>query len=461
MKNQLNFEKLLDCEKQELKRIKIKRFSILLLIVLVGFCFVFANFSENQKEIILNEINQNSVVDLCANSAINLSVDLGFNTNLEMCANVMGTNLSIEDDLKNETDNQLGFFDFSDLDEELDNIENNESFGASSFVDKVKALINGDYSFSFQDIFSIFLSTFVLDLKNLVPFLASIFSLAILSNIVGHFKTKTSKNLSNVIHFVCYSAVIIVVCSMITNLVNITTNAINSMQNQMEVIFPIVLTLMASVGNTVSVGIYQPIMAMLSGLIINVFSYIIIPIFLISFVLSVVGNLSNNVKLNKFSSLLNDVFKWIIGAVFTVFTGVMAIKGISAGSFDSVSIRTTKYALKTYIPLVGGYLSDGFNLIMASSVLIKNAVGTAGLLLIFLSVLSPVIMILVFKWSLHLLSAVLEPLMDDRISNFLYSVSKAMNMLIASILCVALMYLISVGLLMTSGNVYWGWKWML
>ncbi len=368
----------------------------------------------------------------------------------------LSSTISIEEDLKNQTDEGLNYFDFSELDKALKELENFKGFGAKSFVEKVKALIGGEYSLNFKDLVSFVSSTFLSDFKKLLPLLALIFALAILSNIVGNFRGKTNKNLSNVVHFVCYSAVIIIVCASVTNLVNITTQTINSMQNQMQVIFPIVLTLMASVGNTVSVGIYQPIMSLLSGLIINVFSFVVLPIFLVSFVVSVVGNLSNNVKLNKFSSLLNDVFKWVIGVVFTVFTGVMAIKGISAGSFDSVSIRTTKYALKTYIPLVGGYLSDGFNLIMASSVLIKNAVGTAGLLLIFLSILSPIITILVFKWSLHLLSSVLEPLMDNKISNFLFSVSKAINMLIASILCVALMYLISVGLLMTSGNIYWG-----
>ena len=286
--------------------------------------------------------------------------------------------------------------------------------------------------------------------------LATIFTIAILSNLVGQFRGKSDKNIGNIVHFICYSAVIILVCTSVTTLINLTSGVISSMKGQMEIIFPIVLTLMASVGNTVSVGIYQPIMAMLSGMVVNVFSYIILPIFLISFVISVVGNLSNNVKLNKFSSLLNDIFKWVIGFVFTIFTGLMAIKGISAGSFDSVSIRTTKFALKTYIPLVGGYLSDGFNLIMASSVLIKNAVGTAGLFLIFLSMISPVITILVYKWALHLTAAVIEPLLDDKISNFLFSVSKALNMLIASILCVALMFLIGLGLLMVSGNVYWG-----
>lgn len=367
---------------------------------------------------------------------------------------VLSFNATIEEDLKNQTDEQLGHFDFSDLDQSLKDL-NIEDFGANSFLEKVKQLINGEYTGDFLGILKTIISTFVSDFKKLIPLLATIFSLAILSNLVGQFKIK-SKNLNSIVHFVCYSAIVILVCGGISNLINLTKNTIYSMKGQMEGVFPIILTLMASVGNTVSVGIYQPTMALLSGLIINIFSFVILPVFLMSFVLIVVGNLSNNVKLSKFSSFLNDVFKWIIGLTFTIFTGIMAVKGISAGSFDSVSIRTTKFALKTYIPIVGGYLSDGFNLIMASSVLIKNAVGTAGLFLIFISVLSPIICILIFKWSLHLMSAFLEPLMDSKISNFLFSVSKTISMLIALILSVTVMYLISIGLLMTTGNIYWG-----
>lgn len=369
---------------------------------------------------------------------------------------VYATNISIEEDLKNQTQQDLNIFDFSGLDETLKDIEQNGQFGASSFIEKVKQLLNGEYSGDISAIIKNILNIFIVDFKKLIPLLAMILSIAILSNLLSQFKVKSNKNLSEIVHFVCYASVIILIGTSITSLINLSTSAINSMRNQMEIIFPIILTLMASIGSTVSVGIYQPILAMLSGGIINIFSYVVLPIFIISFVVSVVGNLSNNVKLNKFSSLLNDVFKWSIGAIFTIFTGVLMIRGISAGSFDSVSIRTTKFAIKTYVPLVGGYIADGFNLIMASSILIKNAVGTASLLLIFLSILSPIITILIFKWALHLLSAFLEPLFDSKISGFLYSTSKAINMLVASILCVALMYIISMGLLMTTGNVYWG-----
>ena len=43
-----------------------------------------------------------------------------------------------------------------------------------------------------------------------------------------------------------------------------------------------------------------------------------------------------------------------------------------AGSFDGISIRATKFAIKSYIPIIGGYLSDGLDFIVLSSILRKD-----------------------------------------------------------------------------------------
>lgn len=365
-------------------------------------------------------------------------------------------NLDIASDLQDTISDQLKLIDLSELDKILNNTISSANYGAKTFLEKVKQLINGEYTADFSSIVSFIFSTLLNGVKSFLPSLSIIIAIAILCNLIGNFKGKNSKSLSEVVHFVCYATIIVMVCSQITNFISLSANTIGSMKEQMEITFPIILTLMATIGNTASVGIYQPTLAILSGGIISIFNYFILPLFVISFLLSIVGNISKNIKLTKFSSLLNDIFKWTIGGVFTIFTGVLAVKGISAGSFDGVSIRTAKFAMKTYIPIVGGYLSEGFNLLMASSVLIKNSIGVAGLLLVFLSIVYPVITILIYKWCLHLIASILEPLMDDKISSFLFSVSKVLNMLIASILCVALMYVISTALLLTSGNIYWG-----
>ena len=126
----------------------------------------------------------------------------------------------------------------------------------------------------------------------------------------------------------------------------------------------------------------------------------------------------------------------------------LAIKGITAGSIDTVSFKTARYSLSAYVPIVGGYLSEGLNLILASCHLIKNAIGTCGLLILFSSIIAPLVQLILFRLALKFMGAVLEPLSDSRISNFASGLGKVFVMPIAMILAVAFMYVVFVGLIM-------------
>ena len=124
-----------------------------------------------------------------------------------------------------------------------------------------------------------------------------------------------------------------------------------------------------------------------------------------------------------------------------------------AGSIDGVSIRTAKYTIKSGIPIIGGFLSDGVSLIMLSSSLIKNALGMGGLLLMFSTILLPVVQIIAFSLLLKLASAILEPIADGKITSFISEISKSIALIVAIILGVAFMYFILVGLVMCSVNI--------
>ena len=191
---------------------------------------------------------------------------------------------------------------------------------------------------------------------------------------------------------------------------------------------------------------------MLGNIFISLITYFLMPLFIFSIIFSIVGNLSNNVKLDKFVSFLQGTFKWAIGLLFTLFLGFITIQGISASAVDGLSIRTAKYTIKSYVPIVGGYVSDGLSIIMASSMLIKNAIGTAGLLLILFVALSPVISLILFMLSLKFMAGIIEPIGDKKIANFVADISKSMSMLIALIVAVSFMYMVMTGLIMCSAN---------
>ena len=361
----------------------------------------------------------------------------------------------LEEELGQEIDNQLGNLDLSSLEDILNSLTDGELaiFGSNSFIGKLQDLINGNFEDG-TSLWSALLNLFFENILSLLPIISIIIAVSLLGSMIQGLKpANNGKSISNIIHFVTYGVIVVLVLSITVKMVTLTTNTMQSMKSQMDAIFPLLLTLLTAVGGTTSTSVYQPAMAMLSGLIMNLFTYVLLPIFIFSVVFSVVSNLSNNVKLDKFTSFFNSTYKWLIGLIFTVFTAFLSIQGITAGSIDGISIRTARYAIRSYIPILGSYISDGMGLILVSSNLIKNAVGATGLFILLATILSPLIQLILFMLALKLIAGILEPLGNKQIANFVSSLSKSLVLLIVLIIGLAFIYFIMLGLVMCSANV--------
>ncbi len=361
----------------------------------------------------------------------------------------------LEKQLGDEIDKQLSNLDFQEIENVVAKLTetSKELFDSNSFVDKLRCVMSGEYIEDSQSFFSAVFSIFWEGLKDYMPIIASIISISILGGMVSNLKPMTNgKSIGNIIHFVTYGIVIIFLGTSLVQIIKITTTTLTTIKNMYDGIFPILLTLLTAVGGTVSVGIYQPAIALISNLVVSLITCILLPMFIFSMVFSIVGNLSNNIKLDKFVSFLQSAFKWTIGLCFTIFLGFVSIQGVMAGAVDGLSIRTAKYAIKSYVPIVGGYVSDGLSIIMASSVLIKNAIGGVGLFLLLSTIISPVLNLVIFMFSLKFMSAIIEPIGDKKSANFISDLSKSLSLLVALLVAVAFMYLVLTGLIMCSAN---------
>ena len=363
-------------------------------------------------------------------------------------------NNNLQDQLEQNINKQLGDLDFSTLDEILTNLSNEQKdiFKNRSFLDKVISLVNGEVDNNFDTFFEYIINLMFDNLVEFLPSLCMIVAISIVCSLIGGFASTEQKGVSSLIYFVCFGVIVVMVFSSVKGIVSNISSVVLSIKSQMDIIFPILLTLITSVGSVVTVSAFQPAIALLSAGIMNIFTAVMIPIFLFSMVFTVVGNVSPNIKLDKCCKFCSSLFKWIIGVVFTVFIAFLSVQGITASSVDSISLRSAKFAIKSYIPLLGGYISDGFNLIVASSVLIKNAVGATGLILMFVTIIVPIIKVAIYSLGLKLVAAVVEPLADNKIANFLYSTSKCLTMLVVCIVAIGFMYLTTVGLLMCMAN---------
>jgi len=242
------------------------------------------------------------------------------------------------------------------------------------------------------------------------------------------------------------------VASIIASSLSSSVAVILEIKNVMEIICPILLAMLVAVGGVSSASVYQPTIVVLTGGIIKIVASLLVPIVTLYFILSVLSGINSSIKLDKFKAFLSSTFKWSVGFVFTIFMGYLTLSGVMASGKDGISIKTAKYALKSYLPIVGGYVSDSYEIFRAGGVLIKNAVGTIGAVILFSLVIIKVINLIVYNLAFKFASGVTEPFASKEISSFLSSLSTIFSYLIAAIIIVFMMSFITIIVFISTAN---------
>lgn len=355
-----------------------------------------------------------------------------------------------KEELRESVEELLKTLDTKALQEYFDSLEN---FSDWNITDKIMELIDGGY-LDYSDVFSALFSVFTSSVADMLPCFALICAIALLGGILNTVKSGFLQNsTAEIIFFVSYAAISAVLLTQLVRVFALCGNAMNDMRRQMEIILPMLLTLMSASGGTVSAAVYRPAAAFLSAGISNVFTEIIFPFTEIVIILNMVSNLNRNIKLQGFIALFQSANKWLIGLSVTVFGIFLSVQGLTAASYDGMSLRAAKYAISNSVPIVGGFISGGFDLILAGSTLIKNSVGIIGVFLLVSGVLTPVVTVVGFSLVLRLAAAACESIGDERVYSFLTKASDGIGYLVASLLSVAFLYFLTIVLLICSAGV--------
>lgn len=358
----------------------------------------------------------------------------------------------MEESLSVSTNEIIDSINLSELEEIVAGLELNNLFGMT-VSEKISSIINGEYFTNYSNIFSAILSLFFVDIRSLLPLIFTILAIGLLSSILNSFKSD-SNDTSDMVYFVCYGVVVILILVSFKDILSSVSTVISNISSVMQIVFPILITLLVSIGSMSSISIYNPLVAVLTTAVDFVFEKLLYPIFILVFIFTVLGNLTNSIRLDKLNKFFMSTFKWVIGIVLTLFTGFLSIQGISAGRFDSISIKATKFALKSYIPLIGSFVADGMDFIVLGSILVKNTIGLVAIFILFIMIISPIVKMIVYKLLLQLTSGILEVSGADKMSTFVQDISKVLLLPIVIIIGISFMFIITVALIMCTANVF-------
>ena len=90
-----------------------------------------------------------------------------------------------------------------------------------------------------------------------------------------------------------------------------------------------------------------------------------------------------------------------MGITVTVLSALTSLQGIVVKTADSILLKTARYSVDNFIPIIGGFAADSIDMVFSCTIAIKNAIGIWGMLLILVVMITPLVklaaMILIYR----------------------------------------------------------------
>lgn len=358
------------------------------------------------------------------------------------------------EDINQNISDLLKDLDLSELQKYLD--ENTDSYllkFGSTAGEIVEYLIHGnlgtDYGGYLSELFSIIFKNIIA----LIPAFAEITAVALLSAVVSSAEGNIlGKSTSKIVHLACYSLIILILASMLTGIVTNCIACVNRIKRQIEIITPILATLTVLTGGTSSAAIYQPSAIFLSGGAVEIVSGFIFPAAIAVIVLNFMSKLNPQMSFSGVTTFVKSIMKWVIGITVTVFSIFITMQSSASSLFDGIIFKATKYVVSNSVPIVGNFLSSGFDMLSSAGLLIKSSVGLCGIILLLFEIIAPIIALAAFSLILKLVGAIVQPIGENVLYQLLSDLSKDIEYFIAGLLTVAFMYSLVIMLIINSAN---------
>ncbi len=317
----------------------------------------------------------------------------------------------------------------------------------------ITKLLAGGYFENSGSFISGVLEVFLSGVSDLLPTFVTMLAITLLVSVLCHF---TSDFLHADMQKLTSTVLVLIVACCVVPIGEAVVleigDGISKIATQAELTFPILVTLVYALGGTSTASCFSPLLYVFSNVILKITSDWIYPIFIFVLGVNLVNSVSPDLNFSKIADFFISLSKYILGISFTIFFGVVSLQGISAGSFDSISYRTAKYAISNSVPVIGSYVSSGFDLIVLSGMLLKNAVGVGFVLLAFGVVIAPLFKLLAVILLFRLLEGVCSPFASKQVLDLYKNTAKCLSLVATAFVAVFFMYSIAIVMLMISSN---------
>ena len=346
--------------------------------------------------------------------------------------------------------------------------EQKELFGISDFVKEAEKY-SGDF---FEDIdltetltqavtgkinnnilYKNIIKLFGTEVKSSITTLISILIIIVVHSVLKSISDSLEDDsISKIIYYVQYILIVTIIMSSFGQTIELVKTTARNLVGFMNSLIPILIVLMTYTGTAITSSLVQPVLLFMINFIGNIIQNLLIPIVLIVTVLAIISKISERAQIVKMTKFLKSSVTWFLGIMLTLFVGILSLEGTLTSSVDGITAKTTKAAISSLIPVVGKILGDTVDSVLGCGLILKNAVGIVGVIVIIGICIIPIIKLGTLSIIYNLASGIIEPIADEKIVKLLEEMGGIFKLLFGIICALSVMLIIGVTLVIKISN---------
>ncbi len=226
-------------------------------------------------------------------------------------------------------------------------------------------------------------------------------------------------------------------------LVQTVGECIGKVKQFMDVLIPCFFGVVSlSYGSATAVGYYKVtilIMALINGVLLAV----VLPAIKVAVLLQMINHLTKEEMVSKLSAVVGQAVKICMKSILAVIIGLNTLEGLLLPTIDKVKLHSLGKAV-ALLPGIGGSAKTVAEIIAGTGTLVRNAVGAAACLVLFVLISLPVLQTILFLVTYRILAVCLEPVADKRLVGAVEEIGKGGSLLLQVMVTIFLLFLITI-----------------
>lgn len=261
-----------------------------------------------------------------------------------------------------------------------------------------------------------------------------------------------AKGTEKIADFFCAAAVALVLCPPLMERADELGQVIHELADYMEISLPILSSLLVASGSTGAASVLHFFIYHAAALAGNLFSGILLPLASTYMSIGIAAAITDNDGLKNLASSIRTITTKAMIFFCTVFTALLSLQGVIAGAGDTVSRRTLKLAVGSFLPVAGNLMAESVDTFMSGVGVIRSVAGVFGVIVVFYLIIIPILKTLSNYFLVKMSAFAGDMIGTARIRSLLTVVADGYGMILSIAAGVGIMFIICMAFLLVMGG---------